>query len=95
MTSMGNTARSRSRVEEQAREHEKYEFELKDISQYQSASHILQGAISFLMPNEEHLCGFSQMGFHVKCCFYVSLIRVVCTNVKRMSKEESTIRVQI
>ena len=62
------TARSRSRVNERTREHENYESELKDISQYQSASHILQGAISFLMPNAEHLGGFSQMGFHIISC---------------------------
>ena len=25
----------------------------------------MQGAIAFLMPDEEHLGGFSQMGFHI------------------------------
>ena len=41
---------------------------LKDISQDQSASHRLQGAISFLMLDEEHLGGFSRMFFHVNSC---------------------------
>ena len=59
------SARIRSRVEERTREHENYESKLKDISQDQSTSRRLQGAISFLMPDEEHLGGFSQMGFHV------------------------------
>ena len=62
------TARSRSRVDEKTREHENYESELKDISQYQSVSRRLQGAISFLMHDEEHLGGFSQMGFHIISC---------------------------
>ena len=62
---MGHTTRSRTRVEERTIEHENYEYELKDISQDQSASHRLQGAISFLIRDEEHLGGFSQIGFHV------------------------------
>ena len=62
------TARSRIRVDERTIEHENYESKLKDISQDQSASRRLQAAISFLMPNEEHLGGFSQMGFHVISC---------------------------
>ena len=53
------------RIGEQTIEHENYESKLKDISQDQSASCRLQGAISFLMPDEEHLGGFSQMSFHV------------------------------
>ena len=68
LTVVGQTTRSRSRLEEQTREHEKYEFELKYISQDQFVSCILQGAISFLMSDEEHLGGFSQMGFHVISC---------------------------
>ena len=39
-----------------------------DVSQDQSASRRLQGAISFLILDEEHLGGFSQMGFHVISC---------------------------
>ena len=35
-----------------------------------------KGAKPFLMPDEEHLCGFSQMGFHINYCLYVSLINV-------------------
>ena len=62
------TARSRSILGEQTKEHENYDSELKDISQDHPASHRLQGAISFLMPDEEHLGGFSQMGFHVISC---------------------------
>ena len=54
--------------EEYDKEHENYEFDLKDISQVQSASRRMQSAISFLMPDEEHLGGFSQMGFHVISC---------------------------
>ena len=53
------SARIRSRVEERTREHEKYESKLKDISQDQSTSRIMQGAISFLFPHEEHLGGVS------------------------------------
>ena len=52
------TPRSKIRVEERTREHDNYDSELKDISQDKSASHRLQGAISFLMPDEEHLVGF-------------------------------------
>ena len=63
-----HTARSRIRVEEKTREHENHNFELKDTSQDQSASRRLKGVISFLMPDEEHLGGFSQMGFHVISC---------------------------
>ena len=59
------TARSRIRVEERTREHENYKYELKEISQDQSTSRILQGAIPFLMLDEEHLGGFSHMGFNV------------------------------
>ena len=62
------SVRRRLGVGEQTREHENYESKLKDISQDQFASHRLQGAISFLMPDEEHLGGFSQMGFHVISC---------------------------
>ena len=62
------TARSRNRVEEQTREHESHKYELKYISQDRSMSRRLQGTISFLMPDEEHLGGFSQMGFHVISC---------------------------
>ena len=56
------------RVGEQTIEHENYESKLKDISQDQFASHRLQGAISFLMPDEKHLGVFSHMGFHVISC---------------------------
>ena len=59
------TARSRSRVEEIDREHENYKSKLKDISQDESVSRRLQGDLTFLMPYEEHLSGFSQMGFHL------------------------------
>ena len=59
---------SRNRVGERTREHENYDSKLKDISQDQSASHRLQGSISFLMTDEEHLGGFSHMGFHVISC---------------------------
>ena len=34
----------------------------------------------FLMPYEEHLCGFSHMGFHVKCCLYVYLMNMLMLN---------------
>ena len=62
------TTRHRSRVEEQTRDHESHKSELKDISQEQSASRRLQGAISFVMPDEEHHGSFSHMGFHVISC---------------------------
>ena len=48
-----------SRVEELTREHENYKSKLKDISQDHSASWRLQGDVTFLMPDEEHLGGFS------------------------------------
>ena len=32
------------------------------------------------MLDEERLCGLSQMGFHVNCCLYVSLINVFMLN---------------
>ena len=54
-----------SRVEELTREHEKYKSKLKDISQDHSASRRVQGDANFLMPDEEHLGGFSQMGLHI------------------------------
>ena len=59
LTAVGQTTRSRSRVEEKTREHENYESKIKYISQDPFASRILQGAISFLMRDEEHLGGFS------------------------------------
>ena len=62
------TIRIRSRVEELTREHEKYKSKLKYLSQDHSVSCILQGDVTFLMPDEEHLNGFSQMNFHVNSC---------------------------
>ena len=59
------TVRSRSRVDGWTKEHENYDSELKDICQDHSASYKLQDSISFLIPDEEHLGGFSQMGFYV------------------------------
>ena len=39
-----------------------------------------KGAKPFLMPDEEHLYGFFEMGFHVKYFVYVSLIFVFMLN---------------
>ena len=63
----GSVGRS-SILGEKDKEHENCESKLKYTSQDQSASRRLQGAISFLIPDEEYLGGFSQMGFHVISC---------------------------
>ena len=72
------TARSRCRVEEKNKEHDNHKSNSSrhilrsvcvktylKISLHPADCKVLH---SFLMPDEEHLGGFSQMGFHVISC---------------------------
>ena len=69
------------------REHERREFCIdcrEDLEKSLQAECADERCHIFLMPDEEHLCGFSQMGFHVKCCLYVYLMNILVLNKCRI-----------
>ena len=74
---------ARKKERQKTREHETREKSL-NIKKIKRISWKLcvqtKGAKPFLMLDEEHLCGFSWMGFHIKPCVYVPLMSVLMLN---------------
>ena len=59
---------------------EKFVYIVENLEQSLQVECAGERCYIFLMPDEECLCGFSQMGFHIKCCLNVYLMNMSMLN---------------
>ena len=68
----------------ETREHERREKSVYivegDLEKSLQAECVDERCYIFIMLDEGLLCGFFQMGFHVKCCLYVYLMNMFMLN---------------